>query len=68
LRYRFNSCAQARRRRVPAYATVRIERPGKQAFVARLIDVSGGGARLAGAGPVLEPLLPRVVHRRAEAV
>jgi hypothetical protein len=41
-----------RNRRVPANAMIRIERPGKPAHVARLIDVSGGGARFAGAGGV----------------
>ena len=41
-----------RHRRVPADAMIRIERPGKPAHVARLIDVSGGGARFAGAAGV----------------
>src|SRR2546428_7146714 len=39
-----------RHRRVPADAMIRIERPGRPANVARLIDVSGGGAGFARAG------------------
>jgi hypothetical protein len=41
-----------RNRRVPADAMIRIERPGKPAHVARLVDVSGSGARFAGAAGV----------------
>ncbi len=42
-------------RRMPADGMVRVERPGRLATIARLADISGGGARLAGAGSAWTP-------------